>query len=237
MEPTEHLDHLSDGVVGLSAALVDGSAPVEHCPGWDVADLVRHLGGVHRWATANVRGDSGSDEHSPAPDEWTPLTEWFAAGAGHLIDALVTVGPDRVRPTFDGVPGRAAFWMRRQALETAVHRWDVELAHGAPGGIGSALAADGIAEVAEVLLPRQVRLRRLEPGLPPILLVPDEDPTGRGALLSSESSGPAPVAVVTGPADRLFLLLWHRVVLDDPAVSVTGNRTSAARTLALPLAP
>lgn len=29
--------------------LVD--AAVRTCPGWVVRDLVRHLGGVHRWAT------------------------------------------------------------------------------------------------------------------------------------------------------------------------------------------
>lgn len=56
-------------------------------------------------------------------------------------------------------------------------------------------------------------------------------------MLSSESSAGAPVATVTGAVDRLFLLLWQRVALDDPGLSVTGDRAAAERTLALPLTP
>ncbi len=237
MMPAEHLDHLTDGVRACTASLSDRTARVAHCPGWDVAALVRHLGGVHRWATDQVRGDPPADGEAPSPLEWGLLTSWFAAGARELVDALRTAGPDRACPTLDGVPGRTAFWFRRQALETAVHRWDVELAHGEPGGIDPALAADGIAEVADVLLPRQLRLGRVARGFAAVLLVPDGDPIARRTLLSAASSGCAPVATVTGAVDRLFLLLWHRIALDGPGLSVTGDRAAAERTLALPLTP
>lgn len=237
MEPAEHLHHLAHEAGSFSAALLDDAAPVVHCPGWDVAELVRHLGRVHRWATGHVRGTSSVDERRPPPDGSTALRGWFAAGARDLLAALESTGPDQACPVLDGAPGSASFWSRRQALETAVHRWDAELAHGRPGAIDPDLAADGVAEVADVLLPRQLRLGRLPPGFAPVLLVPDGHPIDRGALLCSDPAGTAPVAIVTGAADRLFLLLWHRVGPDDPGLSVTGDRASAERTLALPLTP
>lgn len=244
MEAAEHLRHLDREVTAFSAALADPAARVEHCPGWDVAALVRHLGGVHRWATYSVRGEPGPGEPPPPPREWRALTGWFADGARDLVDALATAGPDQPCPTMDGFPGRAGFWSRRQAHETAVHRWDAESAHGAPGGLDRALALDGIDEVAEVLLPRQLRLGRVAPGFAPVTLIPDGGLTDPGAVLSSDamaagvaSAGATPAATVTGPADRLFLLVWHRIHLDDRTVRVTGDRVAAARTLALPLAP
>ena len=35
-------------------AVVDPDAPVPSCPDWVARDLIRHLGGVHRWATGYV---------------------------------------------------------------------------------------------------------------------------------------------------------------------------------------
>ena len=43
------------------------------------------------------------------------------------------------------------FWSRRQAHELAVHRWDAQLAAGAPQPIDRALAADGIQELFDIL--------------------------------------------------------------------------------------
>jgi hypothetical protein len=48
---------------------------------------------------------------------------------------------------------KAAFWMRRMALETAIHRWDAQLAVGLPEPIEAHLAADGIGEVLDTWLP------------------------------------------------------------------------------------
>ena len=57
MEVAAHIDALrAQGE--LMAAAVDASdpgAPVPSCPEWAVRDLVRHMGGVHRWATGIYR--------------------------------------------------------------------------------------------------------------------------------------------------------------------------------------
>ena len=54
MEIATHIDALR--TQGELMALAAGAGagpddPVPSCPEWTVRDLVRHLGGVHRWAT------------------------------------------------------------------------------------------------------------------------------------------------------------------------------------------
>ncbi|MFM7070083.1 MAG: maleylpyruvate isomerase N-terminal domain-containing protein [Actinomycetes bacterium] len=81
----------------LDALGVHPSAPVADCPGWDVADLVRHTGSTHRWATAHlVAGLAGSISPAPAPDAdvaASDLHEWFADGVTELVALLADCGP------------------------------------------------------------------------------------------------------------------------------------------------
>jgi hypothetical protein len=44
-------------------------APIVHCPGWSVAELVAHHGEVHRWATGIVLHGEPAGEDFPAPDD------------------------------------------------------------------------------------------------------------------------------------------------------------------------
>ncbi len=44
-------------------------------------------------------------------------------------------------------------------------------------------------------------------------------------------------ATVTGPADALVLLLWGRLPLDDPRLTVTGSRDAAAAVLSADIVP
>jgi hypothetical protein len=44
-------------------------------------------------------------------------------------------------------------------------------------------------------------------------------------------------ATVSGPAEALFLLLWHRIDLGDPRLTVAGSRATAAAVLAAALTP
>src|SRR4051794_4004210 len=78
-------------------ALVVGGAepatPVPTCPGWELADLIDHVGSIHRWAAYMVRNQSPErvsfrdiDMQSPARRE--DLPDWLAAGAPALCDAL-----------------------------------------------------------------------------------------------------------------------------------------------------
>jgi uncharacterized protein (TIGR03083 family) len=207
--------------------------PVRACPGWDVAEVVRHLGGVHRWATAIVAtGHDGSVDADQtaarAPDSAHPadLRDWFVEGAQLLCAELAAASPDRRCWTLAG-DGTASFWVRRQAVETAVHRVDVELALGCRPDVGSALAVEGLDELVTVLAPRQVRLGRTA-ALPGRLTLTATDAARTWQLGVRDT----PSATLSGPAAPLLLALWGRLDLDESGLDATGDPAVLAAALA-----
>jgi len=124
-------------------------APVPSCPDWTVTDLVGHIGRIHRWVTkflvegSTDRGAHWSESAPPPPGE---LLDWFEAGVDPFADALHEAGPDREVWTW--TPDRTSgFWARRQAVETAVHRYDAQLAANTTAPVKADLAVDGIDEL------------------------------------------------------------------------------------------
>jgi len=147
------------------------------------------------------------------------------------LDALTVAlaEPTRRCWTLAG-PATAAWWRRRQALETAIHRVDAERALGPASPIDPALAADGVGEVVDVLHPRQVRLGRATEPAVALRLTTDD---GSGTWLIA---GPSPPTDISGPAERLLLLLWGRTNLDDPHLRVQ-DRLRAQTVFSHPLTP
>jgi uncharacterized protein (TIGR03083 family) len=221
-----HLDRAAGDVVALLET-ADLTAPVPGCPEWRLLDLAHHLGGVHRWARTAVEGRlTEIDEIGPA--ERGALLDWFRAGAADLAATLRGTDPDAPCWTFGPRPRTAAFWIRRQAHETALHASDAAASQGASRPLDPDLALDGIAEVAGVFVPRQVRLGRIPP-LPAALAL--EAPGGRWVLGDGD-----PAATVSGPPEAVLLLLWKRTTLDDPRLAVT-DRAAAEPVLGLALTP
>lgn len=145
---------------GTVADLVetDPGRAVPACPGWDLAELGRHLGRTQRWACAIVAADGVQRvdyPDAPAAEE-APLGTWLRDGAVQLMETLDAAGPDKSVWTM-GEPRSSRFWFRRQAQEAALHRWDGEEAVGEPTPLPPDLAADGLAEYLEVFLPRMHR--------------------------------------------------------------------------------
>lgn len=111
------------------------AAAVPACPGWTVRDLLRHTTYVHRWATGFVVGGltspgAGASEEEilgqgPADAE---LPGWFRDGHAALVRALDAADPGLNCWAFLPAPSPLAFWARRQAHETAIHRADAEQA-------------------------------------------------------------------------------------------------------------
>lgn len=126
-------------------------AQVPSCPEWSVSDLLEHIGRVHRWAAASLDRDpsapfrSSRDSGIEAPDPAARI-DWVREGGAALADALESRSPDDPAWTW-APPQTVAFWCRRQAHETAMHRVDAELASGDPSPITPELAADGIDEL------------------------------------------------------------------------------------------
>lgn len=212
----DHLSHLQselDRVCGVLDAHPDLDARVPTCPDWTLRDLVLHLGRVHRWATSVVTtGERSRPESEPVGDE--ELAGWFAEGGRALIAALA-VDPRQACWGF-GPRQDVGFWQRRQALETAVHRIDVERSIGAGSPLDDALAEDGVAEVLEVMHPRQVALDRTAAPTRSVTLASTAG--GRWEL----GEGPT-VGTVTGPPADLLLLLWGREPSTCPTLQVDGD--------------
>lgn len=143
----------------LLAAVPPADIDVPTCPGWTLIDLYHHVGSVHRWQLAQLDGgDPRALRPAPPVDQPTDpddLVDWFLDGVEALADRLDEVGPDLPAPSFGG-PRDTAFWARRAAVETAVHRWDAQAAVTSPNPIETALAVDAIDEVLEVVVPRRL---------------------------------------------------------------------------------
>ncbi|WP_438486566.1 maleylpyruvate isomerase N-terminal domain-containing protein [Streptomyces sp. S186] len=151
----------------------DLSAPVPTCPGWTLARLLRHLGGAHRRAETLVRtratgpvpeglvpegpvpyGPPACDVPGPVDGDGTgdgdgsTLGAWLTEGAGRLADTLRAAGPESAVPA-SGPGGTPAFWARRMAHETVVHRADAAFAT-AQAPDGPAIADRPFAVVEDV---------------------------------------------------------------------------------------
>ena len=106
------------------------------------------MGGVHRWAATIVReGRPGFDVTPPEIPADADLLDWYSAGHAALVETLRAAPADLDCVTFLPAPSPLAFWARRQALETVIHRTDAQAAAGRVDPIDDALAADGIDEI------------------------------------------------------------------------------------------
>jgi uncharacterized protein (TIGR03083 family) len=169
---------------------------------------------------------------------------WFLDGATGLVRVLRETPPETEVWAFGPRPRTAAFWFRRQPLETAVHTWDAAGALGASiDPIDAALALDGIDEVRHMFFPRQVRLKRIEPLARSLAIAPAEIttrwlfPAGDPEAPGTASGTAEPDAVVHGSAEALYLLLWGRIRPDDARVRVEGDAAAAATVLAAGITP
>jgi len=218
MKAADYLAHLRRDLDAFGACLAgDLSAPVAACGDWTLYDLADHLGGGNLWAAAAVTERRGDVEAAPAPRDRAALVAWLSETGAVLLGAL---DADPGAPAWTlAPPPTVGFWQRRRCMETLIHRWDAEHALGTGGLIDPALAVDGVAEVLDTMLPRQIRLGRTGPPPHPVRL---EAAGTRSAWLLG---GPGdPVATIQGTAADLLLLLWGRLDADDPAIGWLGDR-------------
>lgn len=211
-------------------AEADPTAEVPSCPGFTIADLVHHVDSVYRFVTAHVvRGVTDPPEkprsaYSDSPFATDILAAWDEAFA-KLLAALEVIDVDMPAWNWAPQPKRAGFWHRRMAHETAIHRWDAQMAIARGEPIEAKLAADGVAEVLDTWIAAG---RRREPaavnGLA-LLTATDIDQSwnvrlrGEGiALLDTatifDDDEHRPSVTASGPASDLDLALWGRIGVD-----------------------
>jgi uncharacterized protein (TIGR03083 family) len=154
---------------------------------------------------------------------------WFEEGVTELVAALEEAGPDVPMFTFPNGGGTSRFWFRRQAEETAVHRWDVEhaLTRGAQAGnpgaqagnptpIATEVAVAGVDEILDVF----VHGRKADLG-GSIHFHATDSPHGEwivrlddeGALLVGHGHEKGDVALRATASD-LLLWLWGRPIAE-----------------------
>jgi uncharacterized protein (TIGR03083 family) len=242
MTPDEGLVHLVSGVAAIRSVLVQAEldAPVPACPAWDLRALAWHLGDIQRWVRGAIVEGHPNTETPPGPSVRADLLDWFDEGANALIDVLAHVDPAETCWTFGPHPRTAQFWFRRQAHEHAVHAHDAQASAGTTGGVDPQLALDGIDEVVSMFFPRQVRLHRTA-ALAGSLGLRPTDGDGAAWVLAVDGATdrlPAPPqAVVSGPAEALYLLLWRRIGVTDARLSLEGDPAAARTVLGAALVP
>ncbi len=217
------------------AALVesDGAVAVPTCPGWDVARLAGHTARVYRMAisvlTNSLQGFPDPDSLEKPPRESDAVPDYVRRGAAELDAILAGRDPGSEAWNFLNEPKRAYFWFRRQAHETAVHRWDAENAVGSTWHVPAELAVDGVDEYFVMVRERLLAARGMA-SLGGSLHLHATDTPGEwminvddGVIAVSHAHGKGDAAL-RGTASDLFLGLWgRRDLVDDERFQRFGS--------------
>lgn len=244
VETSEHIAalHREGDLLADAAESAGLDADVPSCPSWRVSDLLRHLGFVHRWAARYVAEQIAEFVPEPSESEILragpadrELVGWFRDGHAALVRTLSTATADTRCWTFLGAPSPLAFWARRQAHETAMHRADACLAAGTRPEYPPEFASDGIDELIMGFLARSsARLAGESAANGRALQVRATDAGARWLVrLTADGKDAASVArgiadgtadcSVSGPAGALYLLLWNRCSTGAAGVAVSGD--------------
>ncbi len=204
-----------------------------------MTDLTHHLGSIYSWVRTVLTTDPGT---RPAPrsestaDLPTGLAarQWWQQEFDQLLTVLDGLDPETPAWNWAPQPKRAAFWQRRMAHETVVHRWDAQLAISAAEPIEAKLASDGVSEVLDTWLPAGRRIIN-QPRYGVVQLVAVDTGQewflrlrGEGvALLDTDTlldtDDPRARVHVSGTASDLLLALYGRLGFD--LLAVTGDAT------------
>ena len=162
LAPAVFVDALrTEGAALVAAARRAGpDAPVPSCPDWTVSDLLGHVGSVLTWQAVIVgrRIAEPNFVFPSPPDDPAARADWVTAAVATLADVLTDADPAAPMWTLAG-PGTVAFWLRRAAHETSLHRVDAESAAGAVTPVDATLAADALDEYFTVVVGVRVRDR------------------------------------------------------------------------------
>jgi uncharacterized protein (TIGR03083 family) len=229
----------SDALLALAGG--HWETPVRTCPEWQVGQLVAHVSGAQRMATAILRngGERVSRRTQSGPPEGQDeVMAWFAAGRDQLLEVVAATDPEAPAWSWGGPDAqRAWWWARRQAQETMVHRWDAEHAVAAAEGRTDvtgfipAVAAAGVDEHLCDFFPLWPTEARGD--LHGTLHVHTTDTPGEWVVDLDDPSAPTrrdhakADTAVRGPATEVLLWIWNRRPATAP-VEAFGDGTVVA---------
>ncbi|MGH3915009.1 MAG: maleylpyruvate isomerase family mycothiol-dependent enzyme [Pseudonocardiaceae bacterium] len=223
---------------------VDLTTLVPSCPGWSLGQLLRHLGGAHRWAETIVRtratqppsADHFRDLSGYTDEDPAVLAPWLAEGAAQLADTLRAAGSDA--EVWTPVPGETAgFLARRMAHETVIHRADVVLALDAEFSVDEEVALDALDEWMELgALPQMFEFHPekrelLGPGRTLHLHATDTAPEAAaewlidltGDAIAWRHAHEKAAVAVRGPLTDLLLIVYRRRPARSEGIEVLGD--------------
>lgn len=205
----------------------DLATAVPSCPGWTVAQLASHVEAGLRWARTIVA------TRAEFPPSDTELRDLSGPGDGHaaelaaalrgsaaaLARTLREAGP--AEQMWSPVPGGgSAFFARRFAHETAIHRADAALTLGIDYTLPNFLAVDGVQEWLELgCMPFHFEVHPwtrelLGPGRTIGLHTTDTDDDWlldyTGDALAWRPGRESAAAELRGPVTDLLLVLYRR---------------------------
>jgi uncharacterized protein (TIGR03083 family) len=154
MERSRLLECLADDYLRLRfVAANDLTAAVPSCPGWTVADLVRHVAEVYMHKATVMRLSDWPDPWPPAELAGVEPIALLDRGYGELIEEFAHRGDTDPIRTWHEPDQTVRFWIRRMAQESVIHRMDAELALDVPiAKVPDDLATDGIDEVLKLFV-------------------------------------------------------------------------------------
>jgi uncharacterized protein (TIGR03083 family) len=230
-----YCESIAHVVAEFTAAVRDAdlATPVPTCPGWTLADLVKHHGTTHRWAEHVVRARAtervwAREVPLDLPDEPSAYPQWMARGAESSLRTLRAVDPDLPMWSY-GADQRVAFYPRRLLFEAVIHCADAQLALGLEPRVEPGTAADGIAEFLENLPYYTWMIEQLAPlvGGSVQLFARDTGAawtiTFGAAGFSWTATGEAADVTVTADVADLLLLVYGRRRPDEDRFTVRGG--------------
>ena len=236
MDESRYLECLAadHGDLRDAAASVELTTPVPNCPGCTVGDLVFHVAEVYLHKVTVMRTGEWPEQWPPPGAAVAPELPLFGRAYGELIAEFRARQPTDPAPTWYDPDQTVAFWIRRMAQETVVHRIDAEQAAGLPvTTVPDDLAVDGVDEVLKRFLGYDFSgLGQLEGGHPAdgsgqdtITVLAGQTawtvrPSPREVVVEDGASE-NPRAVIQAAPDPLLRWLWGRA--GDDAVRLTGD--------------
>ncbi len=197
------------------------------CPDWDVAEVVWHTAGVYQHKVRVMADNAWPEPWPPADFEERAELAFLREAKDDLFAELSRHDVSEITTTF-GPDSTIGFWVRRMALEVAVHRYDAELAHGDTTPIDPALAVDGIDEILRIMLAGPWWAHNVQTEHPVDALVAVAAggtrwlcDIQRTAVTVTDDSSTSVAATVSGEPEHVFLWLWGRV--GDEAATLDGD--------------
>jgi uncharacterized protein (TIGR03083 family) len=238
----DHLDVIAtEGARILAAFRIDPEGRVPWSDRWTVRSVARHVAGSHR-AVAVILAERPTADFEraaamPRVEASDPaFPEWFAEQTQQLLTQCQSTPPTaRCWAPHPLLAGTCAYWTRRIAFDTLVHRWDAEAGAAIAGSpMDPEIAADAVDELVHVGL-RVTRSVAAAPAAPAIALACTDSEhvwyldlaeVGRLAVHTTPIDT---AATISGTAEALLLWLWGRVDLATGGILIEGDPSVVAR--------